>query len=185
MDLYLTIPGEEFFDQENNVFIKSSPTNLILRHTLVSLSEWESKYEKTFLAGNEKTPAEIFDYIRMMSSAPIDDSVFRCFDEEATQKVADYIKKPHSATRLSAQPGGAGSHEKITSELIYYWMIALNIPWEAQYWHLERLLTLIDVVQRKNEASNAKSSKGKNANEIARQRRVAAAANRARYNSKG
>lgn len=188
MDLYLTIPGEEFFDQESGKFFRTNDTHLVLRHTLVSVSKWEAKYERTFLSENEKTRDEIFDYIRMMSQTPIDDAVFSRFTDETNEQVVAYIQKKHSASRLMQrpQPEGNGRKEKVTSELMYYWMVALNIPWEAQYWHLERLLTLVEIIQRKNEAASAKSNRGRgNSAAMAKQRRAMGAANRARYGSTG
>ena len=188
MELYLTVPGEEFFDQEKNVFVQTADTPLVLRHTLVSISKWEAKYERTFLSEGTKTREEILDYVRMMSLTVIDDDVFLRLTEKENAQISEYIQKKHSASRLQQQhiqPGGA-NREKTTSDLIYYWMIALGIPWEAQYWHLERLLTLIEIVQRKTEAANKQSSrKGSNKSDMARQRRSAAAHNRARYGSTG
>ena len=74
----------------------------------------------------------------------------------------------------------SGKKQIITSELIYYWMTALNIPFECQRWHLNRLMTLIEVAGIKNQPAKKMSKK-----DIAAQNRSLNAARRAKMNSRG
>lgn len=183
--LKLTIKPAEGFDNETNKFVPIGEEVIIeLEHSLVSVSKWESKYEKTFLTDSQKTSDEIYFYIQCMSNDDISEEVLNRITSSDARIINDYIEQKHSATRFLQRPGSATkSREKITSELIYYWMIALQIPWEAQYWHLERLLTLIEVCQRKNQqaSSGSKISRASQARHL----RQANAANKARYNTAG
>lgn len=66
------------------------------------------------------------------------------------EAVKEYVSASMTATKLYDDPNAAQSREVVTSELIYYWMISLNVPVEFQYWHLNRLITLIRVINLKN-----------------------------------
>ena len=72
------------------------------------------------------------------------------------------------------------SREIITSELIYYWMISLNIPVEFQKWHLNRLLALIKVCSIKNSPAKKMSKR-----EIMSRNKALNASRRKALNSKG
>lgn len=150
--LQITIPGEEGFDEQTGKFVLTTPEVTVdLEHSLVSVSKWESEFEIAFLGKAEKTDAHIQRYVEHMMLSPLeDDTALSRLSTENTIAIRDYISKENSATRLMSMPEQNGPRETVTSELIYYWMIALQIPWEAQYWHLNRLMTLIDLTQRKN-----------------------------------
>lgn len=149
--LTIKIPkGRELFDEVNNEFITSKAQTLQLEHSLVSLSKWESEWCKPFLTKDVKTFEESIDYIRCMTiTQNVDPIVYRFITNEEMDQVNRYIKAPMTATTFSNNKESI-NRDVITSEIIYYWMIALNIPFECQKWHLNRLLALINVCNIKN-----------------------------------
>ena len=154
--LQITIPAaiREDFDEEKNEFIYTPITKeqtLQLEHSLVSLSKWESKWCKAFLSKTPKTDEETLDYIRCMTlTQHVNPDIYNYLSRENIEAINRYIESPMTATYFSEDKNSKGSREVVTSELIYYWMIALNIPFECQKWHLNRLLTLIRVCNVKN-----------------------------------
>ena len=156
--LRIIIPSTEMWDEVNEKIVDSKERVLQLEHSLVSLSKWESKWCKPFLSKENKTFEETIDYIRCMTiNQNIPDEVYNCLTGENIREINEYISAPMTATRFSNDIMGKGSREQITSELIYYWMIALNIPFECQKWHINRLLTLIRVCNIKNQPSKKMS----------------------------
>ena len=144
--LKITIPGQEFWDEEKEVFVNTKGATLQLEHSLVSLSKWESKWHKPFLGNGDKTVEETVDYIRCMTlTQNVNPSVYDFITNEIIGRVSDYIDDSMTATWFSKEDKSSPNREVITAEIIYYWMIALNIPFECQKWHLNRLLTLIRV----------------------------------------
>ena len=150
--LQITIPSTELWDERKEEFVYTKEKTLQLEHSLVSLSKWESKWNKAFLSSKEKTTEEIVDYIRCMTiTQNVDPDVYNHLTNNIIQQIYDYINAPMTATVFSDNgKRSGGSRETVTSELIYYWMISLNIPFECQKWHLNRLLTLIRVCEIKN-----------------------------------
>lgn len=148
--LTITIPKTELWDEKKEEFIYVNDTTLNLEHSLIALSKWESKWEKPFLSNNDKTFEEIIDYIKCMTlTKNVNNLVYKCLTEENVKAVDDYIGKKMTATTFYKGDKGP-NREIITSELIYFWMINFNIPFECQKWHLNRLLTLIKVCDIKN-----------------------------------
>ena len=144
--------GQESFNEETGEFIEGESCVLQLEHSLVSISKWESKWNKPFLSNPNMTEEETLDYIQCMTlTENINPIIFNLLDRENVEQIKNYISAPMTATTFSNNKAGKGGHEIITSELIYYWMIALTIPFECQYWHLNRLLTLIRVCNIKNQ----------------------------------
>ena len=149
--LRITIPAAELWDEEKQEFVTTKEQTLQLEHSLVSLSKWESKWNKAFLGKQAKTSEETLDYVRCMTiTQNVKPDVYGYLTPENINEINDYIDAPMTATHFSNERQGGVNRETVTSELIYYWMIALNIPFECQKWHLNRLLTLIKVCNIKN-----------------------------------
>lgn len=149
--LVITIPAIEMFDEKTQEFFSFKEQTLQLEHSLVSLSKWEAKHCKAFLSRDEKTLEETIDYIRCMTiTQNVDPSVYNRLSKSNYEEINKYIEAPMTATTFYGNQQKGSSKETVTSELIYYWMIALNIPMECQKWHLNRLLTLIRVCNVKN-----------------------------------
>ena len=180
--LQVTIPGYEWFNEKTNSFGKTKETTLQLEHSLVSIHRWEMKWCKPFLGKDPKTAEECVDYIRCMTlTQHVDPAVYNGITAEVMDQINNYIEAPMTATWFSDKDKQGPPHrEVVTSEVIYYWMISLNIPWECRKWHLNTLLTLIRVCNAKNAPK-----KKQNRREMMEQRTAMNKARRARLNSKG
>lgn len=174
----------EGWDDLKEEFVEPKVQVLELEHSLVSISKWESKWHKAFLSGKEKTHEETIDYIKCMTlSDNVDPEVYTHLTQCNLKEIYSYIESPMTATVFRKQPGGnsqGGSKDTPTSEIIYYWMITQNIPFECEKWHINRLLTLIRICNMKNNPGKKKSR-----GELARDYAAMNKANRARFNSKG
>lgn len=146
--LTLIIPETELYDEIQNEFRIIKEQKIVLEHSLVSISKWESKWHKPFLSKENKTHEETIDYIRCMTVNSVDPIIYNYITYSMINQVNKYIEDPMTATTIKNRE--PPSREIITSEIIYYWMVALQIPFECQKWHLNRLLTLIQVCNIKN-----------------------------------
>lgn len=180
--LEISIPiSPEGWDEEKQEFVEPSYQVLQLEHSLVSLSKWESKWCKSFISSKDKTDEELMDYIYCMTlDEDVDPVVYNYLTKENVDQINKYIEAPMTATYFAEDRGGKSNRETITAELIYYWMIALNIPFECQYWHLNRLLTLVRVCNIKNQPPKKMSRR-----EIMSRNAAMNAARRQQMNSKG
>ncbi len=155
--LEIKIEERELFDERTSMFITLKPVTLKLEHSLISISKWESKWHKSFLSNTERTNEELIDYVRCMTlNTNVDPDAYFGLSRENQIEIDRYINDTMTATwfnerKQNGKPGGKG--QVITSELIYYWMIAFEIPFECQKWHLNRLLTLIRICEIKNQPS--------------------------------
>ena len=179
--LELHISTGEAWNEITEEFVYGEEKTIVLEHSLVSLSKWESKWHKPFLTQKDKTREEIKDYVRFMTiTQNVKPELYDCLTAEHYKKINDYISDSMTATWFSKEPSGRGSRKQVTAELIYYWMIANNIPFECQKWHLNRLLTLIKVCNIEQQPGKKMSSK-----EILRNNAAINAARRAQLNTKG
>lgn len=179
--LWITIPSDELWDEKEERFVYPKAQTLQLEHSLVSLSKWESKWNKVFLSKKEKTQEETIDYIRCMTlTQNVNPEVYKRLTNENFDEINRYINEPMTATYFSGKERGAPSREEVTAELIYYWMIVLNIPFECQKWHLNRLLTLVRVCNIKNKPPKKRSKR-----ELYKHHAAVNAANKKRFNTNG
>jgi hypothetical protein len=179
--LKLIVSGEECFNEETGNFETVGDFELELEHSLVSLSKWESRYQKPFLTNNNKSPQEILGYVEAMIISPIyPKDLFSRLSQENITQINDYIESKESATSFGSMPERKGRGEVITAELIYYWMVAFNIPFVCEYWHLNRLFALVRICNIKNSKPQKMSR-----NEISNRNRELNARRKAEYNTSG
>lgn len=176
------IPATDGWDEANEVFVHTPAVKLVMEHSLISLSKWESKWKKPFLTKDTKTEEELRDYIRCMVISPtdVDPITFSVMPTIIVNDIFKYVNDSQTATTVKHRNKGRRSAEIPTSELIYYWMVENGIPFSCEKWHLSRLLTLIDVCNVKGQKPEKMSKK-----DIYRQNEAINAANRARFRTKG
>lgn len=184
----ITIPAiEAEWDELIEEFVTVPGGTYKLEHSLLSISKWESKWHVPFLDA-EKTYEQTLHYIWCMC---LDEDVpyenFRYIPASEIERVNAYIKDPYSATTfnedlLKKMGGRSGpiNSERVTSELVYYWMYASQIPTTCETWHFNRLMNLLRIFEIKSEKPK-KMSKA----ELARRNRELNAARRKKHHSKG
>lgn len=189
--LEIDVSEREVWDNDREEFITIPGGHLTLEHSLISLSKWESKYEKPFLVDEpQKTPAELLDYVKCMTvNKGVKPETYLGLTQDDYDKINKYVSSPMTATTFNDTRKGPDGTKKsygrkrqqiVTSEVLYYDMIAFNIPFECEKWHINRLLTLIRVCSIKSNPD--KKMKGK---DLARSNRSLNAARRAQHHTKG
>lgn len=186
--LTVTIPDYEGFNNEAQEFVSIKGATLQLEHSLISLKKWEQKWHIPFLQTNNKTHEQTIDYIRCMTINPgVDPRVYYIIPPDIINQITKYINDPMTATWFNDNTTGGkkvgaqkNAGEVVTAEIIYYWMISLNVPVEFQKWHLNQLLTLIRTINVKNTPNKKMSQK-----EWAQQRAMLNASRRAKSHSTG
>ena len=119
--LRITIPSTEFWDEVKQEFVYTKAQTLQLEHSLVSLSKWESRWNKPFLTKQEKTLEETIDYVKCMTlTQNVNPEVYNYLTNSNINEVNKYIALPMTATRFFEEKKTQGSREQITAELIYY-----------------------------------------------------------------
>src|SRR3954465_13321498 len=179
--LIITVGATDVYDESADQFSTQGGFELQLEHSLVSLSKWESEFEKPFLGKGDKTAEEVLSYVRCMILTPNPPGdILQKFSKENLEAINTYIDRKMTATWFSEQPGAPGSREVITSELVYYWMTVFQIPFEFETWHLNRLFTLIRICNVK-QAKPKKMSRA----EVGRRNRELNAQRKAQLGTRG
>lgn len=160
--LQITIPATEKWDEVKEEFVYSKAYTIRLEHSLVSLSKWESAYCRPFLSKNKMTIMESIDYIRFMTlTQNVPPEAYYNITEDNMRAIEAYIDAPMTATWFSKEEKNKAlpSRRVITAELIYSWMISLNIPLEWEKRHLNRLLALIKVCNIESQPPKKRSKR--------------------------
>jgi hypothetical protein len=153
---------------------------LQFEHSLLSLSKWEAKHKKPFLASTQKRPSEMIDYFECMLLPPGDPAMVYILSPDQLDELSNYISDSQTASSVPSEQS-SGQRETITSELIYYWMVALKIPFQpTETWHLNRLMMLVQITYVKSTPPKKKSKSELMADFIRRNE-----ANKKRFNTKG
>ena len=166
--LRVEIPEQkDIFDESTQMFLpETKKTVLNLEHSLIAISKWESKWKVPYLDPNVKKSHEMeIDYIKCMTinNNLIDPNIYNVIPMPIYKQILDYIADPMTATQFKStnnvkKRGSSITGEKIiTSELLYYYMIANNIPSEYEKWHVSRLMVLIRICGIKNGPVKKKS----------------------------
>ena len=178
--LYLTVSSGEIFDEATWTFTEIKPTVIQLEHSLLAISKWESKWKKPFMSTKQKTDEEFRDYVRCMTiNRNVDPNVYYRLTASDYRKIDDYIHDPMTATVFRNTKKDRPSSKVVTSEQIYFWMCQAQIPFEAEKWHLNRLMTLIRIYSVENNPK--KMSK----NDIYKDNKALNAARKAQHHSRG
>ena len=181
--LRLTIKSAEYWDERKNEFFTLEGQTLELEHSLYSISLWEMKYQRPFFDKGPRTLVELQDYVRFMTlTKDVNPLLFRALTKDNIKDVENYMQNPMSATTIHDKPSSKGRRngELVTSELIYYWMAACQIPFTCEMWNIHRLMNLIRIYNIKNDTNNVKPKGAALRDQAALNR-----ARRAALNSKG
>ena len=96
--LRITIPSTEFWDEVKQEFVYTKAQTLQLEHSLVSLSKWESRWNKPFLTKQEKTLEETIDYVKCMTlTQNVNPEVYNYLTNSNINEVNRYIALPMTA----------------------------------------------------------------------------------------
>lgn len=179
--LQITIGGGERFDERTSTFITNPEKTVRLEHSLKSVAKWESKWKRAFLSNKPMTREENIDYIRCMEiTGQVDLKVFDLLTKIQIDQISEYINDKMTATTINRRGPKKPSREIITAEVIYFWMIQYGVPPEYDKWHLNRLLTLIEVCSVKGGPQKKMSMK----EQLAEQRALNAS-RQVKYKTKG
>ncbi len=182
--LTIHIDSKSFWNEEKEEFVTIDGTDISFEHSLLSISQWESKWKKPFLASNDKSVEEIMDYIKIMTLTPVDDSIYALLSEENIRAIFEYMNDPMTATTFKEselqQTRSNSKGRFVTSELVYFWMANFRIPIECERWHFNRLMTLIRICAIENSPP-----KKMNKRDVMNRNRALNKARRAKTGSRG
>ena len=160
MPIRIRIPELHLFNEATNEFFDIRETYLTMEHSLVSISKWESKWHIPYLAPGEKTPEQALDYLRCMTiTQNIQPGIYNYIPDTEMRRIKNYIEDSMSAYKFKEEEGKGRTKKAITSDYLYFCMVTYRIPVEFERWHLNRLITLIQICSEENNPKKNKKSK--------------------------
>lgn len=175
--LEIPIPPQEIWDPVKEKFIKYDGGVIKMEHSLRAIQKWEAKYKKPFLSKEEKTEDEVLFYLKCMTLNKVDDVAYSLLTNSDMEDISNYISEQRTATTIKTS--SKGSRKVPTAEVMYYWLSALQIPFEVADWHLSQLLTLVEVANELNNPKKMKKSEVYNQYDALNEMR------KAKYKTKG
>ena len=155
----IIVPASEQWDEGREIFINCKETKLILMHSLLSISKWESIWKESYLNKTNFSQDEWLDYVRCMTINRVDPNIYYCLTQENKIEIDHYINDPMTATTFHEREPYRKNNNVVTSEEIYWIMTIHNIPFTCEKWHLNRLLTLIRIAGIRNSTNPKKMPK--------------------------
>ena len=181
----ITVQAFNVFDEATEKFVTvEESTKLRMENSLYAIAEWEKKFKKPWFPpqkaseyarkqyAEERTPEETLYFVRCMifemNDKPIrypdevPEQLLYGLSEENFKMIRDYMGD--SQTALDHIPETKPDKKrkpdlvKFTTDRIYAWMFETQVPMEAQYWNINRLLNVIQVVNYDNTPDDKKKN---------------------------
>ena len=157
--------SEEGWDPVKEQFIPPIEGSIVIEHSLYAIGKWEEKYSRSFFTeGGPSTNEEIVDYIKFMTISTVQDQrIYDCIGSKIIQEVLKYMNENHSGSRITKKDKPKSKQpikeRFLSSELIYSWLVGLEIPFEVQYWNFQRMMNLIEICNDNNTPADKMSKK--------------------------
>lgn len=177
--LRLKLTVEELYDEEICEF-STEQREILLEHSLLAISKWETIWEKAFLYKKDKTAEELASYLKCMCVREEDEQYipFLLKSKEKMEEVTNYMNRKMTAAWFW-EDDSPKKASYVTSEDIYYQMFGNGIPKECETWPIKRLLALIRTFQEKQDDKKISPK------ELAERYRALNKKRREQWNSKG
>ena len=174
MPLLLHVKENHGWDYARQEFIDVAEQDVELEHCLLAIARWESKWKTPFFV-DHLSAEQWTDYIGFMALDVPDFRFAYSLSNEQIKEVIDYIQTPQTATWFSEE-NKSGKKEQLTTELVYYYMAQVPLPFElCERWHFSRLMSILRIAGIKSQPEKKMSF-----NQIAAQNRALNAARKAK-----
>ena len=179
----LTVDAFNVFDEKTETFISvDKPVKLRMENSLYAITEWEKKYKKPWFPDKKaskyaqkqdtRTPEEMMYFIRCMifqiddtkiiDPNEVDNKLIMGLSEKDYNIISEYLQDSQTALKSIPETKPDKKHKpdqiRMTSDRIYAWMVEQQIPFEAQYWNINRLMNVIQIVNYDNTPDDRKKS---------------------------